>query len=325
MMNQQNGLIMTVSGPIADTQLGFCHSHEHLFIRNGQSAKVNAALRIDSFKDTLEELSLYKQAGGQSIIDAQPVGCGRMAESLYQASVESKINVIASTGFHKTIFYPADHWIHTLDENKLADLFQDELENGMYTDGDMAIPVERISAKPGIIKTASDVEGITPKYRKLFEAAAMAAKRTGTPILSHTEMGKAALEQIRLFFDHGLPADSLIICHLDRTLDNYSYQRQVAETGVYLELDTIGRFKYHSDEAEVQFIAELVEEGFEDQILLGLDVTRERMRSYGGSTGLDYLVNNFIPLLKRAGLGDEVISKFFIRNPARAFRYQKSN
>lgn len=325
MMNQQNDLIMTVSGPIADTQLGFCHSHEHLFIRNGQSAKVNAALRIDSFKDTLAELLLYKRAGGQSIIDAQPLGCGRMAELLFRASVESKINVIASTGFHKLTFYPADHWIHTLDENKLADLFQDELENGMYTDGDMAIPAKRISAKPGIIKTASDIVGITSKYRKPFEAAAIAAKQTGTPILSHTEMGKAALEQIRFFFDYGLPADSLIICHLDRTLDDYDYQRQVAETGVFLELDTIGRFKYHSDEEEVKFILKLVEDGFADQILLGLDVTRERMRSYGGSIGLDYLMNSFIPLLKRAGLGDEVITKFLIQNPARAFHYQKSN
>lgn len=85
------------------------------------------------------------------------------------------------------------------------------------------------------------------------------------------------------------------------------------------------RFKYHSDEAEVQFILKLVEDGFANQILLGLDITRERMKSYGGVIGLDYLMNSFVPLLKKAGIGDEVIAKFMIHNPARAFRHRKSN
>jgi phosphotriesterase-related protein len=158
MTNQHNDLIMTVTGPVTNTELGFCHSHEHLFIHDGQSAKVNSALRIDSWHETLSELMLFKKVGGRSIIDAQPLGCGRMADMLVRASIESKINVIAATGFHKLNFYPADHWIHTIDENKLTDLFQDELENGMYTDGDTAIPAKRIIAKPGIIKTASDLE-----------------------------------------------------------------------------------------------------------------------------------------------------------------------
>lgn len=324
MSTKKSNFIMTVDGPVRDTQFGFCHSHEHLFIAEGQSAKVNPALRIDSFSKTLAELELYRKAGGRSIVDAQPVGCGRMADLLVRASRESEVRIVAATGFHKLTFYPSDHWIHSFSADQLAQLFQTELENGMYLDGDSSIPSQRIPALPGVIKTASDLEGITPKYRKLFEAAAWAARQTGTPILSHTEMGKAALDQIRLFLDYGLPAESIIICHLDRTLMDLDYQLRVAASGVYLEFDTIGRFKYHSDEKEVDFIVKLVERGYEDRILLGLDVTRERMKNYGGNLGLDYIAVSFLPMLKKAGLPDEVIAKFTIHNPAQAFQKVKT-
>lgn len=321
----QRNLIMTVSGPITSAELGFCHSHEHLFIADGPSARIHPALRIDSYAATLAELVHYQRTGGRSIVDAQPLGCGRMAEALCGVARESGVQIIAATGFHKLVFYPEDHWIHSLDEVKLAQLYQSEFESGMYSDGDTALPGKRSAAKPGIIKTASDTAGITKPYRKLFEAAAMTAKATGAPILSHTEMGKAALQQIRFFQDYGLAADALIICHVDRVLDDLDYPLAVAETGVYLELDTIGRFKYHSDAAEVALILKMVERGHEDRILLGLDVTRERLKSYGGAIGLDYIRTTFIPLLQKAGLTDEVIAKFMIHNPARALRYQKMN
>jgi hypothetical protein len=70
---------MTVNGPIWSKQLGFCHSHEHLFIARGKLADINPSLCIDNFEKTVEELKLYKKSGGISVVDAQPVGCGRMA------------------------------------------------------------------------------------------------------------------------------------------------------------------------------------------------------------------------------------------------------
>jgi predicted metal-dependent phosphotriesterase family hydrolase len=317
-------MIMTVSGPIPPTTLGFCHSHEHLFIADGQSAKVNPALRIDSLEKTIAELEVFKRIGGKCIVDAQPVGCGRMADLLFLASEASGVKIIAATGFHKLGFYPEDHWIRHMSEFKLAELFSSEFAMGMYVNGDHCFPTKRTKAKPGIIKAASDVDGITVEYRKLFAAAAMASIQTGLPILCHTEKGTSAMEQIRLFLDFGLPASSLIVCHLDRFIEDFQYHRQVAETGVYLEYDTIGRLKYHSDEGEAEHIFKMVECGYEDQILLGLDVTRERMKSYGGALGIDHLIVEFLPILKKAGLTNEVINKFMIHNPAKALAIQES-
>ena len=65
-------------------------------------------------------------------------------------------------------------------------------------------------------------------------------------------------------------------------MENADYMLHVAGTGVYIEMDTIGRYKYHSDEEEVRLIRMLLDHGHEDRILLGLDTTRKRMKSYGG-------------------------------------------
>lgn len=316
--------VEAVKGTIQSSEIGFCHSHEHLFLADGQSAKVHPALRLDDFDKTFDELFLYKKVGGSTIVDAQPVGCGRIAQFQAEASERSGINIIASTGFHKLIFYPEDHWIHSIDEDDLTNLFISEIKSGMYIDADYELPSKKISSLPGVIKTASDLNGVDRQYKRLFSAAAEASIRTGTPVLSHTEMGAGALSQIQIFTDHGIPSDSIIICHLDRTVKDISYHIDIAKTGVYMEFDTIGRFKYHSDEDEAAFIYEMVSHGFEDKILIGLDTTRERMKSYGGSLGLDYIQTYFIPLLKKYGIKDETIKKFVTDNPARAFsKYKK--
>lgn len=325
MTDSLNFLIQTVRYCIPSSTLGYCQSHEHLFIADGQSAKLVPSLRIDDFDKTVSELNTYKDFGGTSIVDAQPIGCGRMAEDLYNASVSSGINIIASTGFHKLVFYPEEHWIHTMDESELLQLYKSEIEHGMYINCDNALPSEQIFSKAGVIKTASDLNGPTGKYLKLFNAAAKVSKTTGVPILSHIEAGKGALEQLQIFTDNDVPLDSIILCHIDRKLNTFGYQLEIAQTGVYMEFDTIGRFKYHSDEEEAAFILKMVDHGYEDKILIGLDTTRERLKSYGGSIGLDHILTTFIPLLKSYGLSDSIIEKFTISNPAKAFTIKTKN
>ncbi|WP_084552161.1 phosphotriesterase family protein [Bacillus cihuensis] len=312
-------VITTVTGQIASEEIGFCHSHEHLFLKKGPSSEIDSSLQIDDFDKTTQELNLFKAVGGTTVVDAQPIGSGRHSQWLMAASQQTGIQIVASTGFHKLMFYSENHWIRTADVDTLTELFIDELENGMYADGEDAWPVEKIVARAGIIKTAADFEGVGGQYYRLFKAASQAAVATGTPIMSHTELGYGALDQIKLFTDLGVAPSQLIICHLDRKMDNVDYMLHVASTGVYLELDTIGRFKYHSDDEEVELIIKLIEAGYENQILLGLDSTRKRLRSYGGELGLDYLVKSFLPRLEYSGVSKALIRKFIHENPAKAF------
>jgi predicted metal-dependent phosphotriesterase family hydrolase len=314
-----SNLIMTVNGPLRNTELGFCHGHEHLFISRGQSYEINQSLWMDELEKTVAELRLFKDAGGDSIVDAQPVGCGRMEQNLAEASRLSGVNIIASTGFHKLIFYTSCHWIHRLDEVHLKELFVSEIKDGMYVSTEIEVPSQRTKIKPGIIKTAVDIQGITGEYRKLFTAAAETSILTGTPIMCHIEMGANAFEIVEFLTGKGVKPESIILCHLDRVVKDTDYHLQVAKTGVFLEFDTIGRFKYHDDDDEIKLIEKLVVNGYEDKILLGLDTTRSRMRSYGGSLGLDYISGIFLPRLRKHGTSETIIKKMMILNSQNAF------
>ena len=52
---------------------------------------------------------------------------------------------------------------------------------------------------------------------------------------------------------------------------------------------------------------------------MSLDTTRARLKSYGGTPGLSYILEEFIPLLIKRGLTEEHIRSFFVENPARVF------
>jgi phosphotriesterase-related protein len=273
---------------------------------------------LDDYDKTVQELRSYRQAGGCSLVDAQPVGCGRIAQWLERASRDSGVAVIAVTGFHRPFMYPADHWIHTASAEKLSALFVRELLEGMFLDGDDAWPERTGSARAGVIKAAAGPEGISGRWETLFEAAAEASSRTGAPILCHTEGGKGGLEILRFFTDRGIAPDRLILCHLDRIPDNAGPMAEVAAAGAWLELDTIGRFKYHSDESEMDMIRYLHDHGLGGRILLGLDTTRTRMRSYGGGIGLDYIHASFFPLLRQNGFQEPQLRLMIAGNPAKA-------
>ena len=313
-------VIRTVLKELPQSDLGYCQAHEHLFIRKGKSKIVNSALWMDNIKATVRELKTYRSRGGNSIVDAQPLGCGRMTENLIKASQKTGINIIAATGFHKFIFYPSTHWIKSISAGEFTSLLIRELEEGMFVDGDQHFPKKNIEARAGIIKTAYDASDRKNKqrYKKLLKAAARASRYTGIPLMCHTEKGKGALEVIELFQSEGVSCDSIIICHVDRRIDNLNYHIQIAESGVYLDYDTIGRFKYHSDEKEVELIIKMIHEGYIDSLLLALDTTRERMKNYDGEIGLDYILRKFKPFLRNYGLNQQHLNKITEKNPARA-------
>lgn len=311
--------VTTITGEKEIDELGIIHPHEHLFLKKGVPMQLDASLVLDNYEKTKNEVILAMAYGVQTIVDAQPIGAGRNAALLKKVSEEIGINIVACTGFHKLVFYKNDHWIHRASLEELAELFVNEITSHLYQDGEDGWPSIVIDGKAGLIKTAADMQGVAGRYFTLFKAAAAASKITNTAIMSHTELGYHALEQIAFYENQGIPPEKLIICHLDRKTENLEYMLHVAESGVYIELDTIGRYKYHSDEDEVDMILRLLDKGHENRILLSLDTTNKRMRHYdGGSLGLDYLQVTFLPMLKKAGVSDSIIRKITIDNAARA-------
>jgi phosphotriesterase-related protein len=307
-------VITTVLGDRAPEGLGFCQSHEHLFIRG--SAEINSAFCIDDLSKSIAELEGYYRAGGRALVDAQPPGCGRDSRVLAELSRRTGVHIIASTGFHRMIYYPEDHLIFKAGADELTGFFLGELNEGMYVEesGEPAC-----AGRAGQIKTALEAGAFDRQSRKLFIAAAEAAKESGCAVMVHVERDADPAALADFLLKQGLAPSRLIFCHLDRAIGDLGVHRELCRRGAYLEYDTIGRPKYHGDERETEIVLQLMEAGFAGQLLMSLDTTRARLSSYGGSPGLCHIIESFIPLLKSRGLTEDHIRMFFVDNPARAF------
>ncbi len=311
--------LISVCGPISPKELGFCQSHEHLALSKGRSWEINPDLCIDDTDKSILEACLYREAGGSAILEAQPGGCNRMTEELVRISEKSKVHILASTGFHKLCFYYGDHWIFSRSQDELADFFIRELTEGMFTDADTIFAGKQIRAKAGFVKTALDSCNLTPDYRRLFLAAADAAIFAGRSVMIHVEKDSDPLKLLDLLTRSGIAPTRLIFCHTDRACPNLDIPLELLRAGAFLELDTIGRFKYHDDLTEASIFQNLVEKGYEDQLLFSLDTTQARLRSYTpNAVGLDYLLLVFLEQLRGFGITSEQISKFSHENVLRA-------
>ena len=313
-------VIQTVCGKISPEALGFCHSHEHITIANGKCTKIDPALRIDDFGKSMQELLLFKSVGGCAIVDCQPVGAGRISQDQARLSEESGIHIVSSTGFHKMNFYEDDHWIFIWDEKAIEELFVHELTVGMYLDTETKIPNEHHSSKAGVIKVAFDTPGLSQQYKKLFTAAARAGVKTNASLIIHIENGTNPIELDDFLGAQGVASEKRIYCHMDRAVSDIGTHIELCRRGSYMEYDTICRVKYHEDNAEIDIIKKVLDAGFEDSLLLGLDATNKRLKAYGSEFGLDYIKETFIPQMWAAGITPEQTDKFMVQNPAKAFR-----
>ncbi len=136
----------------------------------------------------------------------------------------------------------------------------------------------------------------------------------------HIEQEADALHVVDFFVKKGLSTDQLILCHLDRARYDFGYNKECAQTGAFMEYDTIHRLKYHDDTQEAELIEFMLKEGFDTQLLLGLDTTNARLRSYGADMGLDFILKTFIPFMEGRGVEEQTMHKMLVANPQQALK-----
>jgi 5-phospho-D-xylono-1,4-lactonase len=289
-MPEDRRFVRTVRGDIRPEDVGFAHCHEHTFILPGPSSRRNPDLLLDDLEKTTVELSDFYAAGGRTVVDAQPIGNERAPRLQKLASERSGVNIVATSGFHRGIYYDADHFRFREPAEAIARRLIDEVTVGMYEyHGSKVVGETEIRA--GLLKFGSDYHVIDRDARKPAEAVAAAHLATGAPIITHTETGTCGVEQVELFSKLGVPASSLLLSHLDRNPDPMLHE-EIARTGAYLVYDSVSRIKYRPESTLVGLICRMVEAGHADRILLGMDMgPRSMWRSYGGGPGMSYLAN----------------------------------
>lgn len=346
--NSQSGQVQTVLGQISPATVGLTTTHEHLLIdftcmfkppttasdrlRAYEPVKMENLgwVGYDPFRnyDNLQlideqvaatEASLFKKAGGGTIVDVTTVGIGRDPLALARIARVTGLNIVTGAGYYVDIVHPDD--MNQKSDSDIANEMVADLTKGIGNTG----------IKAGIIGELGCSWPLTDNERKVLRAAAIAQQATGSAILIHPGRNDSApFEILDVLKDSGADISRVVIGHLDRTIFDEPTLLKLAEQGCVLEYDLFGwETSYYplsnrdmiTDAQRLEYIKFLVDEGYEEKIVVGQDIfAKYRLVTYGG-LGYAHLIENIIPRMHDNGLSDDSISSIFIENPKRILTF----
>lgn len=321
--------VQTVLGPIGLDALGRTLMHEHLFIAfPGAEFDPTAAFdRADFIAEAVKRLTqLRVEHGVRSFVDPCPIELGRDATMMAEIAERAEMNVICTTGFYFEAMGLPVYWrARTAEE--IAELYIREITHG----------IGRTGVRAGAIKVATGAPAITPLEHKFLQAACIAQRATGVPVITHTQDGVCGPEQQEAFRAGGVELHRCLIGHCCGNADP-AYHRRVCEGGSYIGFDRIGLTRFQPDEVRADNLARLVRAGYRASIMMSQDrhcgwlgkmarqVTPEeqaridQLKAQGGwPPPYTYLFTDFLPMLRQRGLGDAEIFAMLDENPRRFF------
>ncbi|WP_406447803.1 phosphotriesterase [Streptomyces sp. NBC_00876] len=292
--------VRTVLGDIPAGELGVCDAHDHLFLRS----PVLPGRELDDPVAAAGRLRAFHGFGGRSVVQWTPYGMGRGAQVLAELSRSTGTHVVAATGLHQAVHYPAG--LLERIRGCLASLFVSELTEGIGS----------TSVRAGLIKVAGAFHTVDAHARLTMTAAAEAHHRTGAPIAVHLELGTAAPDVLDLLCGTlGVPAHRVILGHPGRSPDGAA-QREAARAGAFLAFDGPSRAHHATDWRLPEELAALAGAGFGGQLLLGGDTTVPE------TPGMPHLLHRLRPRLTEV-LGADTMEAVLVTNPARAFAFEE--
>ncbi len=311
--------VQTVTGALARESIGSTLVHEHVVC--GSAGCVRGLTGIGGGFDALADrgtaaLLQAKADGVDTIVDATPYDLGRDVELLAAVSRRSGVAIVAATG----------HWLlpTILMQNRtvaeLADQYIADLTNG----------ADSSTIRCGVIKVSSEEE-ITPFEERVLEAAAIAQRETGAPIITHAKAVRRIGEaQADRFETYGLDPSRIVIGHADDTYE-IDYLTGLADRGFFIGMDRIpnGALVEYGGQTvagRIEMIRRLVDLGYDDQVVVAHDdpiwagvlSTEDQERHLASNPdGISFIARVVLPALRELGVSDEAIARITVDNPAR--------
>ena len=300
--------IRTVLGDISPDEFGPALVHEHILVDFIEAEKFSRDRynREEVFEVMLPYLARIKNLGVKGFVECTPAYMGRDAELLVRFSKALGIHILTNTGLYKEPHLPKFAFEYSADQ--LADLWIKEILEG----------VEDTHIKAGFIKIAVNPGIIAPIQQKIVRAAARCSLATGAVIACHTANGAAAMHLLKILDEEGLENDRLIVVHADAE-ENIKYHLEIARRGAWVEYDGLSQ---NTSEKILKLLRFMVDQGFEEQILLSQDAGWYNVgQPHGGNIrGYEYLIEEFVPLMRKNGFDQDLIGKILVENPAEAFQ-----
>ena len=344
------GKVQTVLGLIDGDELGLTLPHEHLLldlsvrfklIEESVTAKIMAQkpvsldmtgwlrfhlfenrdnLMLDDEELATKEASLFKRAGGKSVVDVTNWGIGQDPHALARISRTTGLHIIMGTGYY------------TLDSG-CAEILKEKSEDEIFDDiiKDIMVGTDGICA--GIIgEIGADSWPLDDIEIKSLRASTQAQRATGAALTIHPGRNEESpLQILKIVEKAGADMSRVIMEHIDRTAYSFDSMVAMAKTGCYLEFDCFsmegyyprryGVFDIPNDAARVNYILRLIDLGYLNQILISTDTAmKARLVAYGGP-GYAHIPDNVIPWMRAKGMSEEVIHTITVENPKRMLTF----
>lgn len=316
------GKVNTVLGPIPTEDLGITAMHEHIgFGLPGCDLDTQWWKKPEeSFEVTIQKLRRFREHGGKTFVDCTGIGNGRDVDYFQVLSRRTGVNIIAVTGF--VAGDSALPYFRNKPVEYLTDLFIHEITVG----------IDGTGAKAGAVKVGVSRGGkLNELDKRIYRAAARAALKTGVPIITHLCVD--AETAIQIFAEEGLSLDRVLMGHADDGgyLDE-DRDTLIAEKGGWVGFDTIG---YDSEmegapywarprQGRVEHFLRFLDKGYVDRALISADANCCAL-GWPGLKGhsVNYLFEEFIPDLRKAGVKEEVFEQLLVDNPAKILTMQE--
>ena len=337
------GKVQTVQGPMAPDELGITLAHEHLLIdlsptynpptgasdldfwEKPVSIETLGRIRHHSSRNrdntilsdiptAVDEINLYRQYGGRSLVEATSNGIARDPLGLARISRATGVNVIMGSSYYVDATHPPDM------DSRSEEAIQEEIVRDV-NDG-----AQGTAIRSGVIGEIGCSWPLTDNERKVLRASARAQRMTGAPLLIHPGRDETApLEILEVLDEAGADLRRTVMGHLDRTVFLRATLGRIAESGCYLEWDLFGReeslyafnpnIDMPSDAKRMDDIAWAASKGHSRKIVVAHDIcSKHRLHRYGGH-GYYYLLDNIAPRMSARGFPSELVDDIFVNNP----------
>lgn len=309
--------VNSVLGSLDTTALGFTLMHEHVTASAPGILQNYPELLGDRIIDrAVDGLIEARKGGVATIVDASTFDLGRDVTVLAEVSRRSGVNIIATAGW----FHDPEHFIEDWDADSFARLFIREIEQGIAGTG----------IKAGILKSAADVDGVTPGREIILRAVARAHHQTGIPIMLHSySPGEIGRQQLPILQEEGVDMGRVKVDHsLDTT--NVGYLIWLLEQGCYLGLERCPVINVSAEE-RTGTIKALIDAGWAHRLLPSHDYLlvrsvpelpaeiRKFIETNIDPYGYLYIKKVVFPQLIEAGIPEAVLNGLFTDNPRRFF------
>lgn len=250
------GKVNTVLGCIDTSELGFTLMHEHLVVSFPNAIREYPDLLVPNVMDhVVNGLKKAKEGGIHTVFDMTTVDQGRDIEFTREVANRSGVNIVACTGWWLDVPRFLTDTTPGITAKHMAESFIREIDKGIGTTG----------VKPGILKSASGENGVTPPQEMGLRAVAKAHLKTGVPIALHSyHSGHTTKQQLDILIDEGVDLRFVKIDHVTNTTD-LEYLKGILNEGCYLGLEP---FPGHSLSPleRVETMKSLIEAGFIDKM-----------------------------------------------------------